>query len=122
MFFLFLNNEILFIFPKKFLPKTPPPKKTVLAGSDSELSLSGFETVASRSFEEEEEEGGVMFGSSSSSSSSRLDSMAQGDRHSNDQQMQPNGITKYRSAVHAGVPNEMLQSFITHTHTHTKST
>ncbi|XP_019752689.1 oxysterol-binding protein-related protein 1 isoform X1 [Hippocampus comes] len=74
-----------------------------VSGSDSELSLSGFETVASRSFEEEEEEeeeGGVMFGSSSSSSS-RLDSMAQGDRHGNDQQTQPNGITKYRTSLPA---------------------
>ncbi|XP_077390121.1 oxysterol-binding protein-related protein 2 isoform X2 [Festucalex cinctus] len=72
-----------------------------VSGSDSELSLSGFETVASHSFEEEEddEEARVMFGGSSSST--RPDGMSQGDRHGNDQQTQPNGISKYRTSLPA---------------------
>ncbi|KAM9797453.1 oxysterol-binding protein-related protein 1 [Syngnathus typhle] len=70
-----------------------------LSGSDSELSLSGFETVASRSFEEED--GGIMFGGRSSSSSSGPDGVSQDDCHGNDQQMQPNGITKYRTSLPA---------------------
>ncbi|XP_077441181.1 oxysterol-binding protein-related protein 1 isoform X2 [Vanacampus margaritifer] len=71
-----------------------------VSGSDSELSLSGFETVASHSFEEEEEddeEDRVMFGSSST----RPDGVSQDDRHGNDQQMQPNGISKYRTSLPA---------------------
>lgn len=65
--------------------------------SDSELSLSGFETVASRSYEEDEEEdeGSVMLSSPCSSPTSML----QEDHHGNEDEAQPNGIRKHRSAV-----------------------
>ncbi|KAM9849156.1 oxysterol-binding protein-related protein 1 isoform 2-T2 [Aulostomus maculatus] len=64
--------------------------------SDSELSLSGFETVASHSFEEDEE--GVFTFSSQHSSPT---SMLQEDHHGNEDEPQPNGITKYRSSLPA---------------------
>lgn len=65
--------------------------------SDSELSLSGFETVASRSFDEDEEEdeGSVMLSSPCSSPTSML----QEDHHGDKDGAQPNGITKHRSAA-----------------------
>ena len=66
--------------------------------SDSERSLSGFETVASHSFEEDEEEedeGSVMLSSPCSSPTSML----QEDHHGDKDKTQPNGITKHRSAV-----------------------
>ncbi|KAM4629559.1 oxysterol-binding protein-related protein 1 isoform 2-T2 [Polymixia lowei] len=64
--------------------------------SDSERSLSGFETVASHSFEEEEE-GSVL------SRSSRVNptSMLQEDHHGNEEETQPNGITKHRNSLPA---------------------
>ncbi|XP_061539610.1 LOW QUALITY PROTEIN: oxysterol-binding protein-related protein 1 [Phycodurus eques] len=71
-----------------------------VSGSDSELSLSGFETVASHSFEEEEEddkEGGVML--ASSGSGRRPDAVLRGHLHSNEAQTQPNGVTKYRTSL-----------------------
>ncbi|XP_061594008.1 oxysterol-binding protein-related protein 1 isoform X2 [Cololabis saira] len=64
------------------------------SGSDFS-SLSGFETVASRSFEEEEDdEGSVVL-------SSRTASMLQGDRHGDGDETQPNGITKHRTSLPA---------------------
>lgn len=65
--------------------------------SDSELSLSGFETVASRSFDEDEEEdeGSVMLSTPFSSPTSML----QEDHHGDKDGAQPNGITKHRSAA-----------------------
>ncbi|XP_061834150.2 oxysterol-binding protein-related protein 1 isoform X2 [Nerophis lumbriciformis] len=69
-----------------------------LSESDSELSLSGFETVASHSWEDEDQ-GAVMFGGSHCSS--RPDDMSPGDRHGNTEETQPNGITKYRSSLPA---------------------
>uniref|UniRef100_A0A671UK91 Oxysterol-binding protein n=1 Tax=Sparus aurata TaxID=8175 RepID=A0A671UK91_SPAAU len=67
--------------------------------SDSELSLSGFETVASRSFDEDEEEdeGSVMLSSPCSSPTSML----QEDHHGDKDGAQPNGITKHRSSLPA---------------------
>lgn len=66
--------------------------------SGSELSLSGFETVASNSFEEDEEEdeGSVML---SSPCSSPATSMLQEDHHGDRDETQSNGITKHRSEV-----------------------
>ncbi|XP_044054266.1 oxysterol-binding protein-related protein 1 isoform X1 [Siniperca chuatsi] len=67
--------------------------------SDSELSLSGFETVASHSFEEDEEEdeGSVMLSSPCSSPTSML----QEDHHGDKDKAQPNGITKHRTSLPA---------------------
>ncbi|XP_022607141.1 oxysterol-binding protein-related protein 1-like isoform X4 [Seriola dumerili] len=67
--------------------------------SDSELSLSGFETVASHSFEEDEEEdeGSVMLSSPCSSPTSML----QEDHHGDKDETQPNGITKHRTSLPA---------------------
>ncbi|XP_039985361.1 oxysterol-binding protein-related protein 1 isoform X3 [Xiphias gladius] len=67
--------------------------------SDSELSLSGFETVASHSFEEDEEEdkGSVMLSSPCSSPSNML----QEHHHGNKDETQPNGITKHRTSLPA---------------------
>ncbi|XP_071343033.1 oxysterol-binding protein-related protein 1 isoform X2 [Trachinotus anak] len=67
--------------------------------SDSEHSLSGFETVASHSFEEDEEEdeGSVMLSSHCSSPTSML----QEDHHGDKDETQPNGITKYRTSLPA---------------------
>lgn len=66
-----------------------------LSDSESELSLSGFETVASHSEEEEDEdEGSVMLSSPCSSPTSML----QEDHHGDREETQPNGITKHRSA------------------------
>ncbi|XP_061635630.1 oxysterol-binding protein-related protein 1 isoform X3 [Phyllopteryx taeniolatus] len=58
-----------------------------VSGSDSELSLSGFETAASRSFQEEEEDDGAML------------AVLRGHRHSDEAQTQPNGVTKYRTSL-----------------------
>ncbi|KAF7659106.1 hypothetical protein LDENG_00003180 [Lucifuga dentata] len=66
--------------------------------SDSEQSLSGFETVASHSFDEdEEEEVSVML----SSHSSTPTSMLQEDHHGDKEETQPNGITKHRTSLPA---------------------
>ncbi|XP_062251359.1 oxysterol-binding protein-related protein 1 isoform X2 [Platichthys flesus] len=67
--------------------------------SDSEISLSGFETVASRSFDEDEEEdeGSVMLSSPCGSPTIML----QEDHHSDKDETQPNGITKYRTSLPA---------------------
>ncbi|XP_038563231.1 oxysterol-binding protein-related protein 1-like, partial [Micropterus salmoides] len=66
--------------------------------SDSERSLSGFETVASHSFEEDEEdEGSVMLSSPCSSPTSML----QEDHHGDKDEAQPNGITKHRTSLPA---------------------
>ncbi|TKS75050.1 Oxysterol-binding protein-related protein 1 [Collichthys lucidus] len=61
--------------------------------SDSEVSLSGFETVASQSFDEDEEEdeGSIMLSSPCSSPTSML----QEDHHGDKDEAQPNGITKH---------------------------
>ncbi|XP_038124407.1 oxysterol-binding protein-related protein 1 isoform X3 [Cyprinodon tularosa] len=68
--------------------------------SGSELSLSGFETVASNSFEEDEEEdeGSVML---SSPCSSPTTSMLQEDHHGDKDETRPNGITKHRASLPA---------------------
>ncbi|XP_072246015.1 oxysterol-binding protein-related protein 1 isoform X3 [Leuresthes tenuis] len=68
--------------------------------SGSEVSLSGFETVASHSFEEDEEEdeGSVML---SSPCSSPTTSMLQEDHHGDRDETQPNGITKHRTSLPA---------------------
>lgn len=65
--------------------------------SDSDLSVSGFETVASHSFDEDEEEdgGSVMFSIPYSSPTGML----QEDHHGDEEEAQPNGITKHRSAA-----------------------
>ncbi|KAK5907284.1 hypothetical protein CesoFtcFv8_005152 [Champsocephalus esox] len=72
-----------------------------LSDSESEISLSGFET-ASRSFEDEEEEeedeGSVMLSSSPCSSPS---SMLQEDHHGDKDETQPNEITKHRTSLPA---------------------
>ncbi|XP_054904323.1 oxysterol-binding protein-related protein 1 isoform X3 [Poeciliopsis prolifica] len=64
--------------------------------SGSELSLSGFETVASNSFEEDEEEdeGSVML-------SNPCSSMLQEDHHGDRDEAQSNGITKHRASLPA---------------------
>ncbi|XP_053739983.1 oxysterol-binding protein-related protein 1 isoform X1 [Synchiropus splendidus] len=67
-----------------------------LSESDSEQSLSGFETVASYSFDEEEE-GSLMLSSHYSSPISML----QEDHHGDKDEPQSNGITKYRSSLPA---------------------
>ncbi|XP_042273392.1 oxysterol-binding protein-related protein 1 isoform X1 [Thunnus maccoyii] len=64
--------------------------------SDSELSVSGFETVASHSFEEDEE-GSVMLSSHCSSPASMLEE----DHHGDKDVTQPNGITKHRTSLPA---------------------
>ncbi|XP_047231280.1 oxysterol-binding protein-related protein 1 isoform X2 [Girardinichthys multiradiatus] len=71
-----------------------------MSESGSELSLSGFETVASNSFEEDEEEdeGSVML---SNSCSSPPTSMLQEDHHGDRDETQPNGITKHRASLPA---------------------
>uniref|UniRef100_A0A8C5N739 Oxysterol-binding protein n=1 Tax=Gouania willdenowi TaxID=441366 RepID=A0A8C5N739_GOUWI len=69
-----------------------------VSDSDSELSLSGFETVASHSFDEEEEdsndEGSVMLNSPYSS-------MMQEGHHGNKNEVQPNGMTDHRTSLPA---------------------
>ncbi|XP_029356904.1 oxysterol-binding protein-related protein 1 isoform X2 [Echeneis naucrates] len=67
--------------------------------SDSEHSLSGFETVASHSFEEDEEEdeGSVMLHSPCSSPTSMLP----GDHHGDKDKTQPNGFTAHRTSLPA---------------------
>ncbi|XP_008280194.1 oxysterol-binding protein-related protein 1 isoform X2 [Stegastes partitus] len=66
--------------------------------SESELSLSGFETVASHSCEEDEEdEGSVMLSSPCSSPTSML----QEDHHGDKDETQPNGITRHRTSLPA---------------------
>uniref|UniRef100_A0A3Q1AJS5 Oxysterol-binding protein n=1 Tax=Amphiprion ocellaris TaxID=80972 RepID=A0A3Q1AJS5_AMPOC len=77
--------------------------------SESELSLSGFETVASHSCEEDEEdEGSVMLSSPCSSPTSML----QEDHHGNKDELQPNGITKHRSADSIGLFENEVFSLI----------
>lgn len=68
-----------------------------VSDSDSEVSLSGFETVASHSFDEDEEEdeGSVMLSSPCGSPTSML----QEDHHGDKDETQPNGITKHRSVL-----------------------
>ncbi|XP_061682079.1 oxysterol-binding protein-related protein 2-like isoform X3 [Syngnathoides biaculeatus] len=61
-----------------------------VSGSDSELSLSDSETLASLSFEEDEE-GGGMFG----------DGASLGHRHADEAQTRPGGIAKYRTSLPA---------------------
>lgn len=70
-----------------------------VSDSDSEVSLSGFETVASHSFDEDEEEdeGSVMLSSPCSSPTSML----QEDHHGDKDETQPNGITKHRTSLPA---------------------
>ncbi|KAM9384456.1 oxysterol-binding protein-related protein 1 isoform 2-T2 [Pholidichthys leucotaenia] len=69
-----------------------------VSDSDSELSLSGFETVASYSSEEDDEdEGSVMLSSPCSSPAIML----QEDHHGVKDESQPNGITKYRTSLPA---------------------
>ncbi|XP_047192638.1 oxysterol-binding protein-related protein 1 isoform X3 [Scophthalmus maximus] len=70
-----------------------------LSESDSEISLSGFETVASHSFDEDEEEdeGSVMLSSPCGSPTSML----QEDHHSDKDKTQPNGITEHRASLPA---------------------
>ncbi|XP_053178807.1 oxysterol-binding protein-related protein 1 isoform X2 [Scomber japonicus] len=63
--------------------------------SGSEHSLSGFETVASHSFDEDDE-GSVMLSSHCSTPS-----MLQEDHHGDKDDTQPNGITKYRTSLPA---------------------
>ncbi|XP_051803234.1 oxysterol-binding protein-related protein 1 isoform X2 [Acanthochromis polyacanthus] len=66
--------------------------------SESELSLSGFETVASHSCDEDEEdEGSVMLSSPCSSPTSML----QEDNHGNKDELQHNGITRHRTSLPA---------------------
>uniref|UniRef100_A0A673C3I4 Oxysterol-binding protein n=1 Tax=Sphaeramia orbicularis TaxID=375764 RepID=A0A673C3I4_9TELE len=69
-----------------------------VSDSESELSLSGFETVASHSFEEdnEEEEGSVMLSSRCSPTS-----MLHEDHHGDKDETQPNGISKHRTSLPA---------------------
>ncbi|XP_031724155.1 oxysterol-binding protein-related protein 1 isoform X2 [Anarrhichthys ocellatus] len=63
--------------------------------SDSEISLSDFETVASHSCEEEEEdEGSVMLMSGPTG-------MLREDHHGDKDETQPNGITKHRTSLPA---------------------
>ncbi|XP_011472023.1 oxysterol-binding protein-related protein 1 isoform X1 [Oryzias latipes] len=72
--------------------------------SDSEISLSGFETVASHSFDEDEEEdeGSVMLSSPCSSpTTSPTTSMQQEYCHGDKNETQPNGITKHRMSLPA---------------------
>uniref|UniRef100_A0A3P9M1Z5 Oxysterol binding protein-like 1A n=1 Tax=Oryzias latipes TaxID=8090 RepID=A0A3P9M1Z5_ORYLA len=72
--------------------------------SDSEISLSGFETVASQSFDEDEEEdeGSVMLSSPCSSpTTSPTTSMQQEYCHGDKNETQPNGITKHRMSLPA---------------------
>ncbi|KAM7410352.1 hypothetical protein PAMA_001678 [Pampus argenteus] len=64
--------------------------------SDSDLSLSGFETVASHSFDEDEE-GSVMLSSHCSSPTSMLQEVHHGDKD----ETQPNGIKKHRTSLPA---------------------
>ncbi|XP_026201126.1 oxysterol-binding protein-related protein 1 isoform X4 [Anabas testudineus] len=66
--------------------------------SDSELSLSGFETVVSQSEEEDEDEGSVMLSSPCSSPTSML---REEDHHGDKDETQPNGITKHRTSLPA---------------------
>nr|XP_033477691.1 oxysterol-binding protein-related protein 1 isoform X2 [Epinephelus lanceolatus] len=70
-----------------------------VSDSDSEVSLSGFETVASHSFDEDEEEdeGSVMLSSPCGSPTSML----QEDHHGDKDETQPNGITKHRTSLPA---------------------
>ncbi|XP_068176044.1 oxysterol-binding protein-related protein 1 isoform X2 [Antennarius striatus] len=67
--------------------------------SESDLSLSGFETVASHSFDEDEEEdeGSVTFTNPCSSHSRMLQENHHGDKDT----AQPNGITKHRTSLPA---------------------
>lgn len=80
---------VLFFYHETFCGLSP-------SESDSEVSLSGFETVASQSFDEDEEEdeGSIMLSSPCSSPTSML----QEDHHGDKDEAQPNGITKHRSA------------------------
>uniref|UniRef100_A0A669DIF2 Oxysterol-binding protein n=1 Tax=Oreochromis niloticus TaxID=8128 RepID=A0A669DIF2_ORENI len=70
-----------------------------VSDSESELSLSGFETVASQSCEEDEDEdeGSVMLSSTCSSPASTLEQ----DHHGDKAETQPNGITKHRTSLPA---------------------
>ncbi|CAB1324301.1 unnamed protein product, partial [Coregonus sp. 'balchen'] len=67
-----------------------------VSDSESEHSLSGFETVASHSFDEDEE-GSVLFSSERSS----LTNMSREDHHRNEDESQPNGIVRHRTSLPA---------------------
>ncbi|XP_034036345.1 oxysterol-binding protein-related protein 1 isoform X2 [Thalassophryne amazonica] len=72
-----------------------------LSDSHSELSLSGFETVASHSFdkdEEKEEEAGSV---TLSRRGNTPNSMLQEDHHGDMDETQPNGITRHRTSLPA---------------------
>ncbi|XP_074492159.1 oxysterol-binding protein-related protein 1 isoform X2 [Sebastes fasciatus] len=71
-----------------------------VSDSGSEISLSGFETVASHSFDEDEEEdeGSVMLLSSPCGSPA---GMLQEDHHGDKDEAQPNGIAKHRASLPA---------------------
>lgn len=66
--------------------------------SDSDVSLSGFETVASHSFDDDDDDeggGSVMFSIPYNSRTGML----QEDRHGDEEEAQANGIAEHRSAV-----------------------
>ncbi|XP_041647453.1 oxysterol-binding protein-related protein 1 isoform X2 [Cheilinus undulatus] len=65
-----------------------------VSDSGSEVSLSGFETVASHSCEEDEDD-------DSSVTLSSPGNMLQEDHHGNKDEAQPNGITKHRTSLPA---------------------
>uniref|UniRef100_A0A674DYD2 Oxysterol-binding protein n=1 Tax=Salmo trutta TaxID=8032 RepID=A0A674DYD2_SALTR len=65
-----------------------------VSDSESEHSLSGFETVASHSFDEE---GSVLFSSERSSPTN----MSREDHHQNGDESQPNGIVRHRTSLPA---------------------
>uniref|UniRef100_A0A4W5QF25 Oxysterol-binding protein n=1 Tax=Hucho hucho TaxID=62062 RepID=A0A4W5QF25_9TELE len=67
-----------------------------VSDSESEHSLSGFETVASHSFDEDEE-GSVLFSSERSSPTN----MSREDHHRNEDESQPNGIVRHRTSLPA---------------------
>lgn len=96
---------VLFFYHETFCGLSP-------SESDSEVSLSGFETVASQSFDEDEEEdeGSIMLSSPCSSPTSML----QEDHHGDKDEAQPNGITKHRSAGLYAPPHPDALSFIRH--------
>uniref|UniRef100_A0A3P9A1F6 Oxysterol-binding protein n=1 Tax=Esox lucius TaxID=8010 RepID=A0A3P9A1F6_ESOLU len=69
-----------------------------VSDSESEHSLSGFETVASHSFDEEEDDKHTAQFSSKACSPT---SMSQEDHHGNEEESPPNGIVKHRTSLPA---------------------